>query len=71
VAGVGAFVEAVVPEPAVVPVDAGEVDTVVTGVALTAGSNVPSKCHLPVKLLNGPPTMVLAHSMVNFLVAAS
>ena len=39
--------------------------------AVAAGSKAPSKCHLPVKLLNGPPTMVLAHSMVNFFVAGS
>jgi hypothetical protein len=50
---------------------AGAVVTVVTGEALTTGSKVPSKCHFPVKLLNGPPTMVLAHSMENFFVPAS
>jgi hypothetical protein len=27
-----------------------------------AGTKVPSSCHVPVKLLNGPPTIWLAHA---------
>src|SRR5688572_12036457 len=36
-----------------------------------AFSNVPSRCQVPVKLLNGPPTIWLVQSRVNFLVALS
>jgi hypothetical protein len=36
---------------------------------MTPDWNVPSKCHCPVKLLNGPPTIWLFQSMENAPVA--
>ncbi|MDQ6928660.1 MAG: hypothetical protein M3159_08350 [Actinomycetota bacterium] len=36
-----------------------------------AGTNVPDRCHWPVKLLNGPPTIWLVHSSLNAPLDAS